>query len=1476
MKSQRPVLQLLSANKPLESPSKRVKYLDWSKCILCQETKSQEGVIDPSKGKNGNNDQGYISLASSLEQFEKLKFVPLNVDVALLRGDGTLIKRFQENHAVYHKSCYLCFSKSKLDRAQKKKNLASSDQENVSPSTPVTTRGRCSAISPYQEETCIFCDLPASRMQPLSAVMTESSETIIKEAAASLQDDKILLLSATKKLVGSAKYHNKCRSAFINRVRPKCVDHEINDMNEQIHGIVLSGLVSYLHEIRAESETPPCWKMAELGRLYAAKLADMGVNYEVHSTRLRERLLLECPDLESSGTTGQDILIAFKKDIDFTLRESARRNFDEEGYILSRAADIVRRDIFLQSNASEVGAARSVPVSLKSLVQMICHGNGLTDQQNSTAVSSIADLLAFHAVKRTKAGKSHKHFKWQETPTPVHVATKIYGDTRKKKLIDVFCDLGLSISYDRLQAILDEKAQKTALQFLHEGVVAPADLKMKSFMFPFPESPGEDRCLVASSDAELKKKAARFELPADYTTTGKLRFLDPKQGFPPYLPLTTTNEPATSSFDLEKSWLENCLDSETCKTWPDFHSGEDVRRPQSEDFKTRVSVLPVFHEQAHSMDMMAHSMSVVAAATRHLNPEQTPVIVVDQPLYALCKSFQWQDTDLTEKNIFVMLGGMHIELVSLRVAGQWLDGSGWTSALVEAGVTTQGRADATIKASHLTRSRYAHQVTAAALYKLQRAAYEEYSGDDPLSFEEWCQETRQKSIQFRFWDIALALELCVLVFVRAIRTADFGLYKAALKMLVPWMFALDHVNYARWLPVHIRDLVNLEHTHPALYQHFQDGRFVARLTEKKFSAIALDQAHEQQNARLKGDGGMIGLTENPVALRKWMLGTPALAKMNEDFECTYRGPKPSDDRHHLSTNAATETFRRDVSSLYAVMAQMGNPFLDNSNELYNIDSKTVASSRVVETVKNIEEVGISQYITFAEQRFQPTSGITVHDKIKMNNMALFSSSTRQEAPSKAKGQLKSLKENCTLFGHLYVTASNNTTTHDLDDFFAHENQEFPPSISLFGSFRTTNKADIYRLLMSGIEVDVGGRGPQVDAKILDGAAIIQMLRPGVSVSIEEYIQSVFLKFIKSEACTVSRLDVVWDTYLADSLKSMTREKRGKGLRVRVTLNTKLPKGWDSFLRDSDNKTELFQLISEAVRALHIDGKTICATQGQGVYYSPPRSDASMLSPCNHEEADTRVFLHAVDAARDGCRKIMIRTSDSDLVVIGVSGFHRLADVEELWIHLKAGKNNNFIPIHQLVSSLGPAKSMAMIGFHAFTGCDTVSSFHNHGKSKAMLALEAYPVCLDAFVALSNGNLEEAFPVLQNFVIKLYSPSRMYENLVACRRALFTKYSRQIDDLPPTIDSLLQHTRRAALQAQIWRQAFQTKQILPLATDWGWTQENGKWVPVWRTIPVAAESCNAFVRCKCKLACSGNCSCRKKGIKCRELCSCKCA
>ena len=45
-------------------------------------------------------------------------------------------------------------------------------------------------------------------------------------------------------------------------------------------------------------------------------------------------------------------------------------------------------------------------------------------------------------------------------------------------------------------------------------------------------------------------------------------------------------------------------------------------------------------------------------------------------------------------------------------------------------------------------------------------------------------------------------------------------------------------------------------------------------THKLFSGLATDQAHEQNNEVMKGDGGYIGLTQDENALLKWALAEP--------------------------------------------------------------------------------------------------------------------------------------------------------------------------------------------------------------------------------------------------------------------------------------------------------------------------------------------------------------------------------------------------------------------------------------------------------------------------------------------------------------------------------------------------------------------------------------------------------------------------
>jgi hypothetical protein len=52
-------------------------------------------------------------------------------------------------------------------------------------------------------------------------------------------------------------------------------------------------------------------------------------------------------------------------------------------------------------------------------------------------------------------------------------------------------------------------------------------------------------------------------------------------------------------------------------------------------------------------------------------------------------------------------------------------------------------------------------------------------------------------------------------------------------------------------------------------------------------------------------------------------------------------------------------------------------------------------------------------------------------------------------------------------------------------------------------------------------------------------------------------------------------------------------------------------------------------------------------------------DTDFIAPCTHEEADTRMFLHAKHAAIGGSKSINIVSSDTDVVVISVAVFDDL-------------------------------------------------------------------------------------------------------------------------------------------------------------------------------------------------------------------------
>ena len=168
-------------------------------------------------------------------------------------------------------------------------------------------------------------------------------------------------------------------------------------------------------------------------------------------------------------------------------------------------------------------------------------------------------------------------------------------------------------------------------------------------------------------------------------------------------------------------------------------------------------------------------------------------------------------------------------------------------------------------------------------------------------------------------------------------------------------------------------------------------------------------------------------------------------------------------------------------------------------------------------------------------------------KTEQVTLPIFRNS-RKSVPSKEKQSMVSLKQNCILFSQIYISCQ--VRQGNLDDFFAHENQSYPPSISIIC---VQVRSHLKILEVSGSPTEAT---PVVETLLVDGAAVVSILKPnGACETFADYASQVWQ--------TMERTDLVWDKYVSDSLKSTNRSNRGQGVRRRVEPGVKLPGDWNS-------------------------------------------------------------------------------------------------------------------------------------------------------------------------------------------------------------------------------------------------------------------------------------------------------------------------
>ncbi len=114
---------------------------------------------------------------------------------------------------------------------------------------------------------------------------------------------------------------------------------------------------------------------------------------------------------------------------------------------------------------------------------------------------------------------------------------------------------------------------------------------------------------------------------------------------------------------------------------------------------------------------------------------------------------------------------------------------------------------------------------------------------------------------------------------------------------------------------------------------------------------------------------------------------------------------------------------------------------------------------------------------------------------------------------------------------------------------------------------------------------------------------------------------------------------------------------------------------------------------------------------------------------------------------------------------------------------------------------------------------------------------AYPEATAAFIYIAQHPYEpislspEHFLILERYTVVLYNKSSCLTTVNEARRELFCKQNKSLENIPPTQDTLLQHTKRVIIQSNIWTTSLSSIQNIPSPGEWGWKKEDNSWKPV---------------------------------------------
>ncbi|XP_078589268.1 uncharacterized protein LOC144869676 isoform X2 [Branchiostoma floridae x Branchiostoma japonicum] len=809
-------------------------------------------------------------------------------------------------------------------------------------------------------------------------------------------------------------------------------------------------------------------------------------------------------------------------------------------------------------------------------------------------------------------------------------------------------------------------------------------------------------------------------------------------------------------------------------------------------------------------------------------------------------------------------------------------------------------------------------------------------------FKEFCSSSCAHDEVFLFWhrfihdDFMAYISLYI-----AIRSGNWNLRLYSYKKMAPLFHAFDHVIYSRIIPLHLSDLLSCP---GHILKYFQEGGFVTSISSVNYSNVALDEGHEMLINR---DTKEAITGPNKFIIEDLVLFLPYRAKLIKQ----------------VKEQILVKSYNRTQTGLSPIIIEQ-----ERQNIVYYANK--VVDAHIFSVPEHEDNRHLSQPFTGAS-----ISDIQREDLLKFREIGVASLDTfirfriLNNPSNKAPQRRKSLRT----FSQIKITKSRISKSEKDKKLVLEcyrravswsQNQNKPLSeiahlldLPQLGQFlelpRALCNADgvPHKGAKSATTSFFQSRYPSAFTKmyptnfspqcsVLEGMFLINTSPLGQHRTFLEYSQFLFLKWVLpffQSGCY--EVHIVFDDPHRNGLspKDVERSRRDSVSESEnvtpldsVSDDTITPKDWRKFISLRPNKRLLCSYLCSSLL-------TVCTPflrQQQKVFtagaFTDDKRDMCFVSSVdgispypdcrsNHEESDTRVWLHAASSRYEN---IMIYSPDTDTYHVGLPIVRQTLSGKRIVILLKAEPGNwQCLDVNELLSCFDKDPDLSSLSRNLLphiiqslfisTGCDYVSFFVGLGKVSFLKTFFQYSEFIssgNSVQTVTSGSLscsdkDTGFLAFVRLVGSVYfqkhrtaflkysSPAQLFQEmrgdnifkihenwLQIIRGAIFERIEFEDNSLP-SFQSLWFHWLRSCWVYLTWAQALEQDFSSVLLDRYGWEiDDHGNLMITWdskENIEKVQKTVEFLTRgCKCKSGCSSKrCKCLKKGQVCGPGCRC---